>query len=96
MQNKKAQLEFAIMKGLLLALVVLGGFYIYEKISGLTDKGEPIVCEWNCENVRWSNCVDGYQYREVGKCTCQDDCKCIPNDSRCFNSNAKPSTQKNC
>lgn len=96
MKNKKAQLEYAIMKGLALALVVMAGFYVYEKISGLTHNNEPISCEWRCKGVVWSECINGYQYRDVGVCSCDDDCKCIPDDVRCFQSNAKPKTIRAC
>jgi len=86
--NKKAQMEIAIIKGILLALLVVSGFYAIEKISGNTNSGDPIVCEWNCEGASWSICNNGKQFRDISKC--------VPNDERCLRSNAKPINNRDC
>ncbi|MCX6707475.1 MAG: hypothetical protein NT001_05040 [Candidatus Woesearchaeota archaeon] len=94
--NKKSQVELAIIKGLAIAFVIITGFYIYERISGQTNEGQKIDCEWSCENIKWSECTSGFQYRDIGICSYAGDCKCVPNDVGCFQSNAKPITKKSC
>jgi len=96
MRNKKAQIELALMKGIVLALVVIGSLYIIEKITGTTDDGEKIVCEWSCEDASWSECVNGMQYRDIGVCNSQQNCRCVPSDDDCFRSDAKPPVKRAC
>ncbi len=96
MAGKKGQIELAVIKGLALAFVIVMGFFAYDKIKGETNDGEPIECQWKCENVGWSPCIEGFSYSNVGSCNSIEDCKCIPNDPDCFNSNAKPEKVKAC
>lgn len=88
MKKKKAQFELAIIKGLVLALVVIGGFLIYETMQATTPKGDIIKCKWDCSNAEWSPCIDGYSYRNIDLC--------IPNNPECLNSEPKPTNKAYC
>ena len=86
--NKKGQMEIAIIKGLILALAVVGGFLIYETIQAKTFSGQQIECKWDCSKVSWSNCIDGYSYRDLTLCKV--------NNPRCFESQPRPNSKANC
>jgi len=82
MKNKKAQIDLAIIKGLALALAVIGGFLIYEIIQATTTEGKIINCKWDCSNAKWGACIDGYSYRDINLC--------IPKSIGCLNTEPKP------
>ena len=86
--NKKAQMELAIIKGLIIALAVVGGFLIYETIIATTPSGTTLECKWDCSNAKWGTCLEGYSYRDVNLC--------IPADPRCINSEPKPPNKIKC
>lgn len=88
MTGRKAQVEFAIIKGLAIALVVVGGLLIYETITAKTSEGITISCRWDCSEAKWSECANGYAYRDVSLC--------IPKDDRCLNSQPLPSSKAQC
>lgn len=86
--NKKAQMELAIIKGLALALAVVGGFLIYETIEATTSSGQEIECKWDCSEVEWSPCTDGFMYRDITECKVDK--------KTCWESNPKPISKTKC
>ncbi|MEK6900563.1 MAG: hypothetical protein AABX05_05545 [Nanoarchaeota archaeon] len=88
MNGKRGQIELAIVKGLALALVVIGGFLIYETIIAKTPEGLDIECKWDCTDADWSECFNGYSYRDINLC--------VPNNLVCLDSQPKPINVKNC
>ncbi|MBI4439568.1 hypothetical protein HY638_01190 [Candidatus Woesearchaeota archaeon] len=88
MKGKNAQVELAIIKGLALALGIVGAFLVYEVITAQTPDGDSIKCEWDCSKAQWSVCAGGYSYRDVNFC--------VSNDNRCLNSEPKPPTKTKC
>jgi len=85
---KKAQMEIALLKGLFMALLVVGGFFIYEKIQATTPSGDSIECKWDCSIAEWSPCVEGYKYRDISLCTV--------GESNCWESEPKPNATIKC
>jgi len=81
-RQKNAQMELAIIKGLALALVVIGGFFIYETIITKSPSGNIIECKWDCSNAKWSPCVKDLSYRNISKC--------VPITKECLESIPKP------
>ena len=88
MLNKKGQIEIAIMKGIAIALIILGGVLIYETITATTPEGIIIKCNWDCSNAKWTNCINGIMYRDTSLC--------VPKDTRCQNSNPLTPSTKLC
>lgn len=88
MIQKTAQIELAVIKGLAIALAILGVFAVYESISAKTTDGINIECRWDCSNAQQSNCVDGHVYRDISGC--------VPNNVKCWESEPKPSSVLNC
>jgi len=85
---KRGQMELAIVKGLIIALAVIGGFFIYETIQATTPDGNNIECKWDCSNAVWGTCINGYSIRDTSFCT-------IDNEA-CRVSEPKPDTKKKC
>lgn len=88
MKQKKGQIELAVIKGLAIALAIVGALLAYEFISAKTPDGQAIECKWDCSNAPKSNCIDGFFYRAIGEC--------VPNDNRCWESNPKPESKIPC
>jgi hypothetical protein len=84
------------MKGLAIALLILAGFYAYEKISGQTTEGNNIDCSWTCEKSPWSYCVNGVSERNIGDCSKMETCLCVADNAACYGSNALPPVKKAC
>ena len=88
MKNKKAQMDYAILKGIALAIVVLSGFLFYETTQLITPEGDIIKCKWDCSRTEWGACDNGYSYRNVDLC--------IPKPIECLDSGQKPPNIKIC
>ena len=78
----KGQIELAFIKGLALALAVVGGFLIYETITATTPSGNTLECKWDCSNVEWTPCIEGYMKMDINQCKV--------NDPTCYESEPKP------
>jgi len=81
-------MELAIIKGLAIALAVVGGFLIYETIIATTPSGNKIECKWDCSDVEWTSCIDGYMSMDIYQCKV--------NNPNCYESEPKPVHMINC
>lgn len=88
MFEKKAQIELAIIKGLVISLFIIGGFILYESVEAKMPNGDSIICNWNCQDATWGDCIDGLSYRDVSLC--------LPSDGKCFDSEPLPTDTMNC
>tara|TARA_Y100000310_G_C20294919_1_gene628902 strand:- start:244 stop:513 length:270 start_codon:yes stop_codon:yes gene_type:complete len=88
MENKKAQVELAVIKGIAIALAIVSGFLIYETIQAVTPEGTFIKCNWDCSKAEWSPCIQGYSYRDVNLCEV--------NNIKCLESEPKPPNEMFC
>ena len=81
-------MELAIIKGLIIALALVGSFFIYETIQAKTPSGQNIECNWDCSNANWSECTEGYVFRNTSLCTVDNE--------KCLVSEPRPSDKKLC
>ena len=110
MTNKKAQIEYMLVKGLVYGIIALAGLFVAEEFISFTvtntsaEKSSsnvtletPVQCEWTCPpELEWSECTKGKRTLLIGECTCESDCLCKTEDERCYSPGMLPRVRQEC